>query len=77
MYTIIIRNRDWNPRIHRVSMYVNLPVIKWQPFPATCGEYLWWKHSTEYLWWKQDLERSLSEKRQNRSLLLIILVAHV
>ena len=28
---------DWNLRIHRVPMYVNLPVIKWQPFPATCG----------------------------------------
>ena len=24
----ILRNRDWNPRINRVSMYVNLPVIK-------------------------------------------------
>ena len=33
----ILRNWDWNPRIHRVPMYVNLPVIKWPPLPATCG----------------------------------------
>ena len=34
---IDILYRDWNLRTHRVPMYVNLPVIKWQPFPATCG----------------------------------------
>ena len=35
--TIDILYRDWNLRIYRVPMYVNLPVMKWQPFPATCG----------------------------------------
>ena len=35
--TIDILYRDWNLHIHRVPMYVNLPVIKWQPFPATRG----------------------------------------
>ena len=29
--------RDWNPRIQHMSMYVNPLVIKWPPFPATCG----------------------------------------
>ena len=33
----ILRNRDWNPRIHHVPMYVNLPVIKWLSLPETCG----------------------------------------
>ena len=33
----ILHNRDWNLRIHRESMYVNLLVIKWLPFLATCG----------------------------------------
>ena len=28
---------DWNPRIYRVPMYVNFPVIKWPPLLATCG----------------------------------------
>ena len=30
-------HRDWNLCIHHVSMYVNLPVIKWMPFLATCS----------------------------------------
>ena len=33
----ILRNRDWNPPTRGVPMYVNVPVIKWTPFPVnTC-----------------------------------------
>jgi len=33
----ILHNPNRNPHIHCVSMYVTFPVIKWPPFPATCG----------------------------------------